>query len=37
MVADGEGVNMPRIHTESSPVSFFHAFLPAFVILLSVS
>ena len=35
MVAEGEGVNMPRIQIESSPVSFFHACLPAFVILLS--
>ncbi len=35
MVVEGEGVNMPRIQIESRPVSFFQAFLPALVILLS--
>ena len=37
IVVEGDGLNMPRIQTESSPVSFFHASLPALVILLSDS
>ena len=35
--ASADGANIARIHTEGRPVSRFHAALPLFVILLTVS
>src|SRR5439155_20626347 len=36
-VVCGDGLNIPRIHTETRPPSFVHGFVPAFVILFSDS